>query len=84
MHGGIPCVYTGSNFSIDNCKSCQVTYILNEVWVCSIVHNIECKRDIACEIRTVEPPNKGHFGNGHFVLFSEAVPISEACHCLTI
>ena len=33
---------------------------------------------------TVEPPNKGHFGNGHFVLFSEAVPISEACHCLTI
>ena len=23
---------------------------------------------------TVEPPNKGHFGNGHFVLFSEAVP----------
>ena len=33
---------------------------------------------------TVEPPNKGHFGNGHFVLFSEAVPISEACHCLTM
>ena len=33
---------------------------------------------------TVEPPNKGHFGNGHFVLFSEAVPISEACHCLII
>ena len=33
---------------------------------------------------TVEPPNKGHFGNGHFVLFSEAVPISEACHCLTV
>ena len=26
---------------------------------------------------TVEPPNKGHFGNGHFVLFSEAVPISR-------
>ena len=35
------------------------------------------------ERSTVEPPNKGHFGNGHFVL-SEAVPISEACHCLTI
>ena len=33
---------------------------------------------------TVEPPNKGHFGNEHFVLFSEAVLISEACHCLTI
>ena len=33
---------------------------------------------------TVEPPNKGHFGNGQFVLFSEAVPISEVCHCLTI
>ena len=29
-------------------------------------------------IPTVEPPNKGHFGNGHFVLFLEAVPISEA------
>ena len=28
---------------------------------------------------TVELPNKGHFGNGHFVLFSYAVPISEAC-----
>ena len=33
---------------------------------------------------TVEPPNKGHFGNGHCVFFSKAVPISEACHCLTI
>ena len=42
---------------------------------------------MACETRsctdksiyshTVEPPNKGHFGNGHFVLFSEAVPISR-------
>ena len=26
---------------------------------------------------TVEPPNKGHFGNGSFVLSSEVVPISE-------
>ena len=26
---------------------------------------------------TVEPPNKGHFGNGSFVLCSEVVPISE-------
>ena len=25
---------------------------------------------------TVEPPNKGHFGNGSFVLCSEVVPIS--------
>ena len=25
----------------------------------------------------VEPPNKGHFGNGSFVLCSEVVPISE-------
>ena len=33
---------------------------------------------------TVEPPNKGHFENGRFVLFLEAVPISEACNCLTI
>ena len=35
-------------------------------------------------VYTVEPPNNGHFWNGHFVLFSEAVPISEACHCLTV
>ena len=26
---------------------------------------------------TVEPPNKGHFGNGPLVLCSEIVPISE-------
>ena len=26
---------------------------------------------------TVEPPNKGHFGNGPLVLCSEVVPISE-------
>jgi len=26
---------------------------------------------------TVEPPNKGHFGNRSFVLSSEVVPISE-------
>jgi len=26
---------------------------------------------------TVKPPNKGHFGNGTFVLSSEVVPISE-------
>ena len=26
---------------------------------------------------TVEPPNKGHFGNGSLVLCSEVVPISE-------
>ena len=26
---------------------------------------------------TVEPPNKGHFGNGSFVLCLEVVPISE-------
>ena len=26
---------------------------------------------------TVEPPNKGHFGNGALVLCSEVVPISE-------
>ena len=28
-------------------------------------------------INTVEPPNKGHFGNGPLVLCSEVVPISE-------
>ena len=32
---------------------------------------------------TVEPPNKGHFGNGFFVLSSEVVPISEV-HCILI
>jgi len=31
---------------------------------------------------TVEPPNKGHFGNGSFVLSSEVVPISEVHHIL--
>jgi len=30
-----------------------------------------------CDVYTVEPPNKGHFGNGSFVLSSEVVPISE-------
>ena len=28
-------------------------------------------------LNTVEPPNKGHFGNGPLVLCSEVVPISE-------
>ena len=32
---------------------------------------------------TVEPPNKGHFGNGSFVLSSEVVPISEV-HCILL
>ena len=43
-----------------------------------------CMEGVLVLAYTVEPQNKGHFGNGHFVLFSEAVPISEACHCLTI
>ena len=30
-----------------------------------------------CSPYTVEPPNKGHFGNGPLVLCSEVVPISE-------
>ena len=50
----------------------------NKLIPCTSSHNI-----VEFNI-TVEPPNKGHFGNGQFVLFSEAVPISEACHCLTI
>ena len=29
---------------------------------------------------TIEPPNKGHFGNRFFVLSSEVVPISEVHH----
>jgi len=32
---------------------------------------------------TVEPLNKGHFGNRSFVLSSEVVPISEV-HCILI
>ena len=32
---------------------------------------------------TVEPPNKGHFGNRPFVLSSKVVPISEVC-CILI
>ena len=31
---------------------------------------------------TVEPPKRGHFGNGPFVLSSEVVPISEVHHIL--
>ena len=38
--------------------------------VCSFLHHAFC-------IITVEPPNKGHFGNGPLVLCSEVVPISE-------
>ena len=33
-------------------------------------------------IATVEPPNKGHFGNEPFVLCSEVVPISEVHYVL--
>ena len=33
---------------------------------------------------TIEPLNKGHFGNGPFVLCSEVVLISEVCHILTL
>ena len=33
---------------------------------------------------TVEPPNKGHFENGPFVLCSEVVPISGVCHILIV
>ena len=29
---------------------------------------------------TMEPPKRGHFGNGTFVLSSEVVPISEVHH----
>ena len=31
---------------------------------------------------TVEPPNKGHFGNRSFVLCSEVVPILEVFNCI--
>ena len=31
---------------------------------------------------TVEPPKRGHFWNGPFVLSSEVVPISEVHHIL--
>ena len=39
---------------------------------------------IIVHAHTVEPPNKGHFGNGSFVLSSEVVPISEVHHVLII
>ena len=43
------------------------------------VYCLECQvaNGISSYIITVEPPNKGHFGNGSFVLCSEVVPISE-------
>ena len=57
-------------------------------WLANDIHNNSDKYNYTASVftntATVEPPNKGHFGNGHFVLFSEAVPISEACHRLTI
>ena len=33
-------------------------------------------------VYTVEPPKRGHFGNGPFVLSSGVVPISEVHHIL--
>ena len=64
-------------------KDCLCTVCADTSCTVMIVYNILIKI-MGMHDNTVEPPNKGHFGNGHFVLFSEAVPISEACHCLTI
>ena len=44
-------------------------------------NNINIVYTLMC---TVEPPNKGHFGNGFFVLSSEVVPISEVHHILIL
>ena len=35
-------------------------------------------------VTTVEPPKRGHFGNGPFVLSSEVDPISEVHRILII
>ena len=65
-----------------------IDYIYNHVFIdvfmesyhCYI-HFIEyhkcCENQELCNRYTVEPPNKGHFGNGTFVLSSEVVLISE-------
>ena len=42
-------------------------YLATKIWSGSTIN----------EYNTVEPPNKGHFGNGPLVLCSEVVPISE-------
>ena len=39
---------------------------------------------VVTQCYTVEPPYKGHFGNGSFVLSSEVVPISEVHHILIV
>ena len=46
--------------------------LFNKLTVC--VYTCVC--GVGCGY-TVEPPNKGHFGNGPLVLCSEVVPISE-------
>ena len=59
------------------CKLCGERQTL-----CHILNNCE----VALELRryTVEPPNKGHFGNGSLVLCSEVVPISEVQSILIV
>ena len=58
--------------------------IFTKYVVTAYIHNPDRTHVHTTEQSTVEPPNKGHFGNRNFVLFSETVSISEACHCLTI
>ena len=43
----------------------------------NIVHEKILESLYCLKCTTVEPPNKGHFGNGPLVLCSEVVPISE-------
>ena len=38
-----------------------------------------CSKKFNANVTTVEPPNKGHFGNRPFVQL-EVVLISEVCH----
>ena len=45
-----------------------------------IYHQIQMFFHVYMYICMVEPPNKGHFGNGPFVLSSEVVPIAEVHH----
>ena len=46
--------------------------MLNLIKALNGIHPVSPNR-----LTTVEPLNKGHFGNGSFVLSSEVVPISE-------
>ena len=51
---------------------------------CSSHNSLPKIKDDFPRLSTVEPPKKGHFGNGSFILSSEVVPISEVHHILIL